>query len=100
MSTELFIDICLVSGTVILAGLSLLARELFAAIVLYVSVGLLVTLIWVRLNAWDVAIAEAAIGAGLTGALLLVGWRQLSTESINIRTTSHDDSLEETDHVS
>lgn len=81
MSVELLIDIVLVTGVIILAGLSLSVRQLFTAIVLYISLGLLVTIIWVRLNAWDVAIAEAAIGAGLTGALFLVAWRRLSDKS-------------------
>ena len=46
-------------------------RRLVEAVVLFVSVGLLVTLVWMRLKAPDVALAEAAIGAGLTGALLM-----------------------------
>jgi len=41
------------------------------AIVMYVSFGLLMTLAWARLQAPDIALAEAALGAGLTGALLL-----------------------------
>lgn len=77
MSAELVVDMVLVSGVIILASLSLMVRQIFTAIVFYVSLGLLVTIIWTRLNAWDVAIAEAAIGAGLTGALLLIAWRQL-----------------------
>jgi uncharacterized MnhB-related membrane protein len=43
--------------------------------------GLFVTLMWIRLDAWDVAIAEAAIGAGLTGALLLSSRRGLKKTS-------------------
>ncbi len=31
----------------------------------------MLSLVWVRLDAPDIALAEAAIGAGLTGALLL-----------------------------
>lgn len=55
--------------------------ELFKAIVLFISFGLLMALAWVRLDAPDVALAEAAIGAGLTGALLLAAWaRQASLE--------------------
>lgn len=33
--------------------------------------GLLMALVWARLHAPDIALAEATIGAGLTGALLL-----------------------------
>ncbi len=74
---ELAIDLLLAAGAITLAVLSLAAKKVFTAIVLYVSLGLLVTLIWARLGAWDIAIAEAAIGAGLTGALLLAAWRRL-----------------------
>jgi uncharacterized MnhB-related membrane protein len=49
----------------------LAARALFRAVVVFVSFGLLLALAWARLGAPDLAIAEAAIGAGVTGALLL-----------------------------
>ncbi len=77
MSPDLGIDIALAVGVVALAWLCLATSNLFKAIVLYVSLGLFVTLAWARLGALDVAIAEAAIGAGLTGALLLATWRRL-----------------------
>ncbi|QTL34646.1 MULTISPECIES: DUF4040 domain-containing protein [Pseudoalteromonas] len=75
---ELVIDLLLGCGAVVTAVLCLTAKDLFQAILLFISMGLLVTLAWVRLGAWDVAIAEAAIGAGLTGALLIATRRQLS----------------------
>lgn len=50
---------------------ALASRDLFRAIVQFMVVGLLMALVWVRLQAPDIALAEAAIGAGLTGALLL-----------------------------
>jgi multisubunit Na+/H+ antiporter MnhB subunit len=53
------------------AGWTIIARGSFAAVVGFVSFGLLLTLLWVRLDAIDVALTEAAIGSGLTGALLL-----------------------------
>lgn len=49
----------------------LVTRDLFKAVVLFIAFGLLMALAWVRLQAPDIALAEAAIGAGLTGALLL-----------------------------
>ena len=52
--------------------------SLFAAIVLFIGFGLLMALAWIRLHAPDVALAEAAIGSGLTGALLLAAWARLS----------------------
>lgn len=49
----------------------LTSRDLFKGIVFFIAFGLIMALTWVRLDAPDVALAEAAIGAGLTGALFL-----------------------------
>ncbi|MDG2517965.1 hydrogenase subunit MbhD domain-containing protein [Lysobacter soli] len=58
----------------LILGLALwivLARETFAAVAGFIAYGLLLTLAWVGLSAVDVAMTEAAIGSGLTGALLI-----------------------------
>jgi multisubunit Na+/H+ antiporter MnhB subunit len=54
-----------------LAVWTIFAREAFAAVVGYVAYGLLLSLVWVRLFAVDVALTEAAIGSGVTGVLLI-----------------------------
>jgi uncharacterized MnhB-related membrane protein len=54
-----------------LAWQALRSPDLFKAIVLFIAFSLVMALAWVRLQAPDIALAEAAIGAGLTGALLL-----------------------------
>ncbi len=54
-----------------IAWRALSVPDLFRAVVLFIVFGLAMALAWVRLEAPDVALAEAAIGAGLTGALLL-----------------------------
>lgn len=54
-----------------IAWRALTTAELFRSVVLFIAFGLLMALAWVRLQAPDIALAEAAIGAGLTGALLL-----------------------------
>ena len=48
-----------------------LIENLFNAILLFILFGIILTLIWGRLGAFDVALAEAAIGSGISGALLL-----------------------------
>jgi multisubunit Na+/H+ antiporter MnhB subunit len=50
---------------------TIMVRETYSATVGFVAYGLLVALIWVRLDAVDVALTEAAIGGGLGGVLLL-----------------------------
>jgi len=64
-----------------LAWRLLASADLFRAIVLFIAFGLLMALAWVRLDAPDVALAEAAIGAGLTGALLLAALARLNKSS-------------------
>jgi uncharacterized MnhB-related membrane protein len=46
------------------------------AVVKFIVLGLVMALSWLRLGAPDVALAEAAVGSGLTGALLLVALRR------------------------
>ena len=53
------------------AAWTIAARGSFAAVVAYVAYGLLVSLVWVRLFAVDVALTEAAVGSGVTGVLLI-----------------------------
>lgn len=64
-------------GLVALAWRLLACTDLFRAIVLFIAFGLLMALAWVRLGAPDVALAEAAIGAGVTGALLMAALARL-----------------------
>jgi multisubunit Na+/H+ antiporter MnhB subunit len=59
---------------ILLFGLAvrlLTTDDLFEAIILFVSFGLGLSLVWVRIGAIDVALAEIALGAGVTGALLV-----------------------------
>lgn len=72
MATEVRIfDLLLAVLLLWLAWRSLASADLFKAVVQYIVFGLLLALAWIRLGAPDVALAEAAIGAGLAGALLL-----------------------------
>lgn len=65
------LDSALVVALVWLAWRCLASSDLSTAIVLFISFGLVMAIVWARLDAPDVALAEAAIGAGVTGALLL-----------------------------
>ncbi len=64
-------------GLLWLAWRVLACSDLFKAIVLFIAFGLFMALVWVRLAAPDIALAEAAIGAGLTGALLMAALARL-----------------------
>lgn len=73
------LDVALAGMLVGFAAMMLTTPNLFKSIVLFIVFGLLMAITWARLGAIDVAIAEAAIGAGLTGALFLNARRDLET---------------------
>jgi multisubunit Na+/H+ antiporter MnhB subunit len=65
------LDIVLAGLILTMATWTIAVRESFSAAVGYVAYGLLLSLVWVRLFAVDVALTEAAIGGGVTGVLLI-----------------------------
>jgi energy-converting hydrogenase B subunit D len=71
-------DIVLVLSMVWIAWHLLGTEDIFKAVVLFISFGLLMALAWVRMRAPDVALAEAALGAGLTGPLFLSALRRMN----------------------
>jgi multisubunit Na+/H+ antiporter MnhB subunit len=75
------LDALLVSILVGLAWGALESRDLRRAVVLFIAFGLVLALVWARLAAPDVALAEAAIGAGLSGALLIAASRDRHPEA-------------------
>jgi multisubunit Na+/H+ antiporter MnhB subunit len=79
-------DGVLVASLLVLAWGTVAARDTFTGIVRYIAFGLMVALTWARLGAPDLALVEAALGAGLTGALFLstlgrMGLRQAARRS-------------------
>jgi len=68
---NLALDWILVLAIVLLAWRSLNDPDLFRSVMEFMVLGLLIAVAWIRLRAPDVALAEAAVGSGLTGALLL-----------------------------
>ncbi|MCB4821312.1 hydrogenase subunit MbhD domain-containing protein [Roseicella aerolata] len=71
MTALYLLDLVLVPAILLAACTAVGTRDRFAAVVSFIVYGLLLAIAWVRLGAVDVALAEAAIGAGLTGVLLL-----------------------------
>ncbi len=69
-------DLLLSATLIILATAALTSRDPRRAVILFIAFGLLLAMVWARLRAPDVALAEAAIGAGLAGALMLSAARR------------------------
>ena len=78
MTEELLLafDLLLTVTLITLAAAALTSREPRRAVILFIAFGLLLALVWARLRAPDLALAEAAIGAGLAGALMLAAARR------------------------
>lgn len=73
--TLLVLDLLLAGLMLMLAVAALHGRSLRQSIFLFIVFGLVTALSWARLRAPDVALAEAAIGSGVAGALLLAALR-------------------------
>ena len=71
MSVLQALDVGLAFLVFAVAAWTVFAPGAFAATVGYVVYGLLLSLVWIRLFAVDVALTEAAIGSGVTGVLLI-----------------------------
>ncbi len=84
MTVQTFLDVSLALLVVGIAGWTIAARELFAAVVAYVAYGLLIALVWIRLYAPDVALTEAAVGSGVTGVLLVAAAKRLDASAIDV----------------
>lgn len=80
MNPELLLDAVLILLLLALAAAALHTQKLYTAIVLFIVFGLMLALTWARLGAVDLALAEAAIGAGLIGVMLLAAFARSSPE--------------------
>ncbi len=54
------------------ALLAVFARDLLAAVIIFSVYSLIMALMWQRLQAPDLALTEAAVGAGITAVLFVV----------------------------
>ncbi|MBM9604860.1 hydrogenase subunit MbhD domain-containing protein [Desulfopila inferna] len=77
--TGLLLDLALCAALVFTSWRVLHSSDHFQAVVLFIIFGLILALTWVRLDAPDIAIAEAAVGAGLAGVMLLDTLRMMKS---------------------
>lgn len=77
--TGFLFDMALCSALILLGWRVLHSSDHFQAVVLFITFGLILALAWVRLEAPDIAIAEAAVGASLAGVMLLDALRVMKS---------------------
>jgi multisubunit Na+/H+ antiporter MnhB subunit len=84
VSFALVLEIVLAAVVLTGAVWTVASRETLPAVAGFVAYGLLLSLVWVRLGAPDVALTEAAIGSGLTGALLVGAAARLRVTEVSM----------------
>ena len=75
-------DLALASLSVAIAWMAVQTHDLRRGVLLFIAMGLLLAIVWARLHAPDLALAEAAIGAGIAGALLMAALREGIQEGV------------------
>ena len=57
-----------------------LTKDLLRAVIIFMSYSSIMCLIWILMESPDLAITEAAVGAGISGTLFLVTLKKLRDE--------------------
>lgn len=76
MLTVIF-EFLLLAALVICSIAALTSKRLLATIVIYMAYSLITTIIWALLQSPDLAITEAAVGAGVTGILFALTLKKI-----------------------
>jgi len=85
---------CILLGFLIVCAISVsFSRNLLNSILIYMSYSLVMSLIWVCLESPDLAITEAAVGAGVTSILFFATLKKIHAIQIEKEKSSQ---LEET----
>lgn len=69
---------CVLFGFLIICAVSVtFSKNLLNAIIIYMSYSLIMSIIWILLESPDLAITEAAVGAGITSLLFFVTLKKI-----------------------
>ena len=60
-------------------------RKLLAAVIIFMSYSMIMSIVWLLLRAPDLAITEAAVGAGITSVLFFIALHRLGLLKRSIR---------------
>lgn len=80
---EIILLICLIVCAVSVA----FTKDLLTSIVIFISYSLIMCIIWILLQSPDLAITEAAVGAGVTSILFFITLKKIRA----IRKEDHDE---------
>jgi uncharacterized MnhB-related membrane protein len=69
-------------------------KKLLAAVIIFMSYSMIMSIVWLLLRAPDLAITEAAVGAGITSVLFFITMRRLGL----LKKTLEEDEAEVEEH--
>lgn len=74
----ILLEVLLLAMLILCAVTAMLSKRLVASVILYMAYSLVMSILWFLLESPDLAITEAAVGAGITSILLFISLRQIS----------------------
>ena len=74
------LNVILLAVIVICAVAVSLTRDLLSAVIVFMIQGLAMSVVWILLQAPDLAITEAAVGTGISTVLMLAALKKIQSE--------------------
>ena len=71
------LNVILLAVIVICAVAVSLTRDLLSAVIIFMIQGLAMSVVWIMLQAPDLAITEAAVGAGISSILMVAALKKI-----------------------
>ena len=77
---SIIFELLLILALIICAIAALGSRRLLVTVVIFMAYSLIMSIIWALLQSPDLAITEAAVGAGVTGILFFMTLKKIRSE--------------------
>lgn len=87
--------ILLLIGLLVCAVATALVKKPMRAVIIYMAYSIIMSVVWLLLESPDLAITEAAVGAGITGILFFLTLRRINLID---KDTEHEARREEDHH--
>ena len=72
-----YIELALLGMIVVCGVATCVSKNLMVSLIIFMAYSVLMAIVWALLKAPDLAITEAAVGAGISGILLFITLRKL-----------------------
>lgn len=84
-------QLLLLAGIVVCGIAACLSKNLLICLIIFMAYSVMMSVIWVLLQAPDLAITEAAVGAGISGILLFITLKKLRDVRKKVRYEETDE---------